>query len=196
MAYPPPALPDLVVGTNTYIDLEHANSYMAARVQSDNWFASEDAQRIQALLDACRHIEAMEPAGWEGFPEAQVGSALQPLQWPRYSVPDRRQGLLSTWSPIPGMGVGFFDVNSMPYALTWAQCEEALECLEVDQDAAYHEVERHRGRGIKQLSISRGKSVEYFERMPRFGGSLLSEEAFRLLALLRRQVPRTIQGLW
>ena len=186
----------LTVGTDTYVSLDDANAYMAARVQSDTWAAATAAEQEKVLQDALRHFEALDPAGWEGFPRYEVGSPQQLLQWPRYSVPDRRQGLRMYFSPIPGMGIGFYDSETMPDLLKWAHCEEALELLEIDNDPAYHEAKRHQGRNVKRISLSRGKSVEYGDPYALYGGVLYSREAYRLIQSLRRTSPSRVVGLW
>lgn len=185
----------LVVGTNTYISLADANSYFAARLQSDAWEAASTHDREVALQQATRGIERLEPAGWFGVPVNTPGTAAQPLQWPRYNVPNRRAGgseIREDYLPIDAGTV--YDSATIPTPLEEATCEEALELLKRAQDPGDLPAQRDNRKGIKSISIG-GGSVSYTPQ-PVFGGCLASPEAWDLVRELRRTAPRRIGGIW
>ena len=183
------------VGTNSYISTADAAAFFATRLQSDAWDDASTADKEKALIQACRNIEALDPAGWHGSPIGTVGSSAAPLQWPRYSVPDRRQSGTASGLNYLGTGAGYYDADDYPPLLTQAQCEEALELLKEAADAGSLTAERHRARGITRYAPGRG-SIDYGENPVRFGGKLHAEAAWRLLADLRRSTAAGVSGLW
>lgn len=94
-------MPDIVVGTNSYVTLDTADAHFDARLHADTWDAASDDTKERALLMACRVIE--DQVDWQGLPV----DPSQALAWPRVHV----------------RGV---DPDVIPNQVKNAQCELAL----------------------------------------------------------------------
>jgi hypothetical protein len=90
-------------GANSFVTMEEAEAYFAARLHAEAWGGATAAAREQALRMAARMLNRLR---WHGTP----GSATQALCWPRVGA--------------PGAGAG-----TIPGAVKAAQCEEALAWL-------------------------------------------------------------------
>lgn len=103
-------MPDLVIGTNSYVDLTLADAHFDARLHADTWTAASDDTKERALLMACwlldRHIIW---TGTKAFPD-------QPLEWPRIGLP---------WLPA----------GIVPPGVKVAQMELALLLISTDTTA-------------------------------------------------------------
>lgn len=91
---------DIIVGTNSYIDLEDANEYMKELMKSNVWFNVAYTVRIKALKQATRTIDSLMFKG-------KKSDIDQPLSFPRNITND-----------------------IIPEALKQACCEEALSVVE------------------------------------------------------------------
>lgn len=103
-------MPDLIVGTNTYVTLATADAHFAARLHADTWDAASDDTKERALLMAAllldRHILWL---GTKADPE-------QAMEWPR-------------------VGVDWLPAVQVPQAVMVAQMELALLLLTQDTTA-------------------------------------------------------------
>ncbi|MFB3882882.1 MAG: DnaT-like ssDNA-binding protein [Armatimonadota bacterium] len=165
-----------IAGTasNSYLSLEEAGAYFAARLHADAWDAASDADREKAMLTACRRIEAhrlqvhRRPYGFAyDLPNAldRLADPLAPadpdqaLSFPRQRDLDR---------------TGSF---AIPEPVKQAQCEEALALL-----AQGAEQERRRflqAAGVKSFAVD-GLSETYESGAA--AQMLFSAEARMLLA--------------
>lgn len=176
----------LTVGTDTYLTLADANTYFASRLAAAAWDNASDADKEKALKQACRHIEALDPAGWHG----DIVDIEQALAWPRYNVPQRKAGGVVDLT----YGV-YYDSTEYPPPLTDAQCEEALELLKEAAHAPTLAAERHRAMGVTEIDTGKGRGVKYGAAPRRYGGSLHSAQAWHLLQPLRRVSAEAVRGL-
>lgn len=106
---------NLVVETNSYINIEDANSYFEERLYSDTWTNANDNLKTQALLMAARNIDKLRFKG-------KKVNTTQKLAFPRY-----------LYKPI---GPDEYEIDHTGYAryeiterIKQAQCEEALALL-------------------------------------------------------------------
>lgn len=103
-------MPDLIVGTNTYVTLDTADAHFDARLHTDSWNAASDDDKERALLMAAllldRHIL------WLGA----KADPTQALEWPR-------------------VGVDWLTDTQVPQAVQVAQMELALLLLTQDTTA-------------------------------------------------------------
>ena len=103
-------MPDLIIGTNTYVDLIAADAHFDARLHAGAWInATEDTRKKSLLMAALlldRHITWL---GSKAFPE-------QALEWPRVGI---------SWVPA----------GSVPPSVKTAQMELALILIERDTTA-------------------------------------------------------------
>lgn len=103
-------MPDLIVGTNTYVTLDTADAHFDARLHADSWNAASDDDKTKALLMAAVMLDRF--IRWNGskaFPD-------QPLEWPR-------------------IGISWIPAGSVPLSVRAAQMELALVLLSRDTTA-------------------------------------------------------------
>lgn len=162
----------LTVGTDSYTTLAAFKVWLANRLDGATPLALSDDTLSQALLQACAAIEALDPAGWPGYPYIST----QALAWPRSSVVNRLSG-----------GDNTYDATTYPAPLVTAQYEEALELLKENADPGAAPVQRDRAKGIVELEI--GQSRVKYQHRQYYGGSIHSEAAWRLIKVLRRKHP-------
>lgn len=70
-------MPEIVVGTNSYVSLEDADLYFGSRIFSEAWADLSDDDKILFLISAVKYLD-------HGF--VWVGDKTlpdQPLEWPR-----------------------------------------------------------------------------------------------------------------
>ena len=72
--------PALIIGTNTFADLDQANAIASMSLFNDRWNAADDDRRTRALMTATATLDRLP---WKGRP----ASDAQPLAWPR--IPHR-----------------------------------------------------------------------------------------------------------
>lgn len=167
----------LTVGTNTYISLADARAWAATRLDATSLATggSTDAQAEAALLQACQALEALVPAGWEGNKTVDT----QALQFPRIGVLDPRS---SGDVLIPSM--------TIPDDIKYAQCLEAVELLLRVQDTGYAAARADARRGVQSVKLGSDFQTTYSGAgEKKFGGALLSEEAWTLVRRYRRTTP-------
>lgn len=54
---------NIVVGENSYLDLDEANAYFAERLYNDAWISATDDMKAQALIMATRRIDSLPLRG-------------------------------------------------------------------------------------------------------------------------------------
>lgn len=103
-------MPDLTVGTNTYVTLATADAHFAARLHADTWDAASDDDKTKALIMSAllldRHIV------WLGA----KADTDQAMEWPR-------------------IGIDWVADTVVPSAVQVAQMELALLLLSQDTTA-------------------------------------------------------------
>lgn len=102
----------LIVGTNSYVTLEEAVNYFAARMYSAAWDAATSGDKEASLLQATRMLD--ENFFWAG--EVTVGG--QDLRWPRTGIYDMDGQIIAS--------------DLIPQAIKNATCEQALYLLTLD----------------------------------------------------------------
>ena len=112
--------------SNSYLALEYAQAYFAARLRSDAWDAASDADKEKALLTACRRIEAH-----------RLQVHRRPYGFP-YDLPNALDRPADPLAPAdPDQALSFprqrdldrSGVYAIPDQVKQAQCEEALALL-------------------------------------------------------------------
>lgn len=71
----------LVVGTNTYIDLADAETYLEGSINTSAWDAKSTDEKNRLLVSATRYLDRQD---WVG----EKTSDVQALDWPRTGVTD------------------------------------------------------------------------------------------------------------
>jgi hypothetical protein len=104
----------LVLNTNSYVTLDEAELYFETRIDSANWFNSEDEIKEQALVTATQIVDN----------HAWIGSAISPSQalaWPRKNAiyNDPRLGLTVSVAE-----------NEIPQQVKVAVYEQALHLID------------------------------------------------------------------
>lgn len=112
----------LTVGTNTYISLSDANTYLSLQLYTEPWNDASDDDKSKALLLACKHIERLNIRGMKAV-------STQTLKFPRaiYSYEIYYRAPL-----VPNhfqFGAGYYTETSVSQLVKDAQCEEALAIL-------------------------------------------------------------------
>lgn len=100
----------LVVGTNTYIDLDDANTYIDTLLGTDTWDNTSDTDKSKALIAATRSIDRLLLKGSKVY----VG---QSLAFPRYNISNYQLDYYQT------------NIPDIPQNVIDATCEEALQIL-------------------------------------------------------------------
>lgn len=72
----------VIVGTNSYVTIAEADSYLADSARASAWAFLGTSQKTSALITATRMLETVT---WQG----QKTNPLQTLAWPRSGVIDR-----------------------------------------------------------------------------------------------------------
>lgn len=100
-------MPDLIIGTNTYVTLEAADAHFDARLHAASWVDASDDTKEKALVMAAlildRHII------WLGCKAFQD----QPMEWPR-------------------VGLSWVTAGTVPPSVKTAQMEFALVLIDRD----------------------------------------------------------------
>lgn len=170
------ALDAMIAGpsSNSYLSLEDAGAYFAARLHSDAWDSASDADKEKALLSACWRIEAH-----------RLQVHRRPYGFP-YDLPNALDRSTDPLAPAdPNQALSFprqCDLDrtgrfAIPAQVKQAQCEEALALL-----AQGAEQERRRSlqaAGVKNFAVD-GLSESYESGAA--SQMLLSAEARMLLA--------------
>ena len=132
----------LIVGTDTYISLDDATTYLGGRLYSDLWAIATETEQEAALRMATRMLDQQRYVG-------RIASMTQPLAWPRigHAVIDAGRQFDDFWqldafaqyasSPLIGAGVvdqegRLLPSNVIPAAITNATAEMALYLLKND----------------------------------------------------------------
>lgn len=129
-------MPTITVGTNSYITLANANTYMSATLQAAVWSALADATKEAALISAARMIDRQ---AWQGS-KTDSGQAMA---WPRSGLVDKDGNEVSS--------------ASVPQQVIDAQCELALA---LSQDSSIQS-NTSSSQNIKRVQAG-SASVEYF----------------------------------
>jgi len=160
--------------SNSYLSLEDAQAYFAARLRSEAWETASDADQEKALLTACRRIEAH-----------RLQVHRRPYGFP-YDLPNALDRPADPLAPAdPDQALSFprqRDLDrtgsfAIPDQVKQAQCEEALALL-----AQGAEQERRRSlqaAGVKSFAVD-GLSESYESGAA--AQMLLSAEARMLLS--------------
>lgn len=120
-------MPDIIVGENSYVALDTANTYMASRLFTDTWNAADDDDRESALIMATRAIDRLTLVG-------------------RPAVIDQTLAFPRTTRALDGTDV---DTDDIPQAVTDATCEEALALL----DRGNNERRKLQSEGVTSFQI-------------------------------------------
>ena len=174
----------LTVGVDTYVDAGVGLLYIQQRYTRIAAIQSADEAAWEgALLRACDAIEGLEPAMWQGWKT----TVTSPLQWPRVAVVDHRAQRLGLFA---GVWLGFFDANSMPDLLQYAQAEEALLLYLLDANPGYvpRLLDEQKGVSEERLQLSR---LQY-QQHRLHGDFIRSMRAWLLLLQLRRDKPARV----
>ena len=160
--------------SNSYLSLEEAEGYFAARLRSDAWSGASDADKEKALLTASRRIEAH-----------RLRVHRRPYGYP-YDLPNALDRPSDPLAPAnPDQALSFprqCDLDrsgsyAAPDHVKQAQCEEALALL---AQGAEHERRRAlQAAGVKSFTVD-GLSESYESGAAT--QMLLSAEARSLLA--------------
>lgn len=127
----------LVVGTNTYLTLADAKTYLEGGIHASAFMNAEIADQNKALVTATRMFERVM---WRGTKTSDA----QTLSWPRTGVTDKYGNAVSS--------------GSVPQIIKDAQCELALALIE---DSA---LQNKASTAAQQKSVTAGSvSVEFFK---------------------------------
>ena len=141
--------------SNSYVTLAEANAYFANCLRAGAWTGASDADKVKALLTACRHSETCRirvhrrPYGYPGEPPNAMGLPWDPL------APSNSDQALSFPRQRDKDNDGDY---AIPNRVRLAQCEEALALL-----ARGAEQERRRAlqaAGVTSFSVD-GLSESY-----------------------------------
>ena len=97
-------MPDIVVGTNSYVTLAQAETHYDARLFTEAWTAATDDTKERALIMACTLLDRY--IHWNGAKAFEE----QSLEWPR-------------------IGISWIQPGSIPPSVKVAQMELALVLL-------------------------------------------------------------------
>jgi hypothetical protein len=158
---------------NCYLSLVEANAFITSSIlDSSAWTDATEAQRVAALLEATRDIDAFEYLGMRYF-------ADQMLEFPREfraKWPWNRVQLAITTESI--------EQQRMKKAVQNACCQQALWLLR----QGGRDMHRERiASGVRSYSEVIGESEESFSYFPSASGSKLSSEAASILKQYRGQ---------
>lgn len=160
-------MPSLItVNTNSYQNETSASAYFSTRLGVNSWDTASVANREKALIMACQSIEKLH---FNGF----IATDTQALKWPRTDVLDIHG---NEYSSI-----------AYPTNLLFAQCEEALMLLKMDSDKGAASMDTRLAQGKNKVRID-DIQIEYSEPV-KYGGNLLSQQAWDLLKPLVLQAP-------
>jgi hypothetical protein len=155
-------------GSNSYVTLEEAEAYFAARLNADAWDAASESLQQKALLTACRAIEACRIS--INRPRYDYGAGLSQLEYDPLAPYQVTQRLSFPRQRDRDMAGTYM----IPQAVRDAQCEEAIALLEIgNQDARRAAL---RAEGVRSFSID-GLSETYVDAEPASTG--LSSPAAR-----------------
>lgn len=145
----------LVVGTNTYVTLAEANTYLADSVRAAAWDFLDDGTKAQCLITATRIFQKQ---AWSG----EKTNPAQALFFPATGLTDKQ-----------GLSV---DSSVVPQQVKDAECEFAFD---LSQDSS---LETSGGTGSNVQSLGAGSArISYFRPTggvdgtgsPRFGPDVL-----------------------
>jgi len=120
------SVPALTVGTNTYVTMDEAETYMDARLGSDIWYSSSDGDKARALRQAARSLDAL-PLRGEIYDLEQT-MAFPRMYWSAYRKRTTLTDQDERYSEITRYA-GYVGDGTVPQRVKDAQCEEALELL-------------------------------------------------------------------
>jgi hypothetical protein len=161
----------LVVGQNSYIDIEYATGYFSERLFSDPWDNANDDDKAKALIMATKKIDRQPLVG-------RKATAAQGLECPRsiYSYNKNFFGDCCFVTQDGGKYItnsqGWIVENEVSENIKNAVCEEALALLDFGNDKRL----KLQKQGVKSFSVS--KMSETYSGTTR---KLLSEEAREFL---------------
>ncbi|ADQ04402.1 hypothetical protein Calow_0834 [Caldicellulosiruptor owensensis OL] len=155
------------VGTNSYVDIEFADSYFSERLYADEWDNADTATKEKALITACKRIERLQFKGLK-VDETQILSF--PRMFPSVSAPINRERSFNL-----DFGIGFVVQEEVPNEVKWAQCEEALALLKYGNNTRT----RLQEQGV--IRVDFGSVSEEYERAGKGVNKLFSNEAYELL---------------
>ncbi len=126
----------LAVGINSYISLEDAEAYFAARLHSSKWTGASSSDKPAALMQATRMLdELME---WIGVPSEEG----QSLRWPRQAELPYLPSYPAGFEPLLADDSGDLrlrdrdgtpiETDAIPAKLKDAVCEQAIYLLSLD----------------------------------------------------------------
>lgn len=127
-------MPTLVVETgsgldpnaNSYCDVAFADTYMDARMYTDEWDNLAPTDKARALIFATRTIDAA--CVFRGYKKLNS----QPLMWPRVRAKNDQSAGSIAW-PISLYPYVYYDENSIPPELAQATAVQALELARADR---------------------------------------------------------------
>lgn len=108
-------MPSIVIGVNSYVSLEDANTYFTERLYSDAWSSADDNKKSQALIMSTRKLDSLPLKGKKVHND-------QALAFPRYEYKPIRSNCDDGILP----GQRKYEITDR---IKQAQCEEALALL-------------------------------------------------------------------
>lgn len=161
-------MPDVIVGTNAYIDTTDADAYFDERLYSTAWSNAADDDKARALIQATKSIDRQLLKGCKRLTD-------QALAFPRcYAVDQRAVGNLNYIGNIELVYDGsLWCETEVPQTVIDACCEEALALL----DRGNSTRRKLQQEGVTGFGVS--KISEQFT--PGAGKGLVSQEARELL---------------
>ncbi|GEM88178.1 DnaT-like ssDNA-binding protein [Meiothermus granaticius] len=166
----------LTVGQNSYVSLEEANTYLAARLGAEAWAAAAEAQREAALITAARAIDRLPIIGRPVMPN-------QPMQFPRIWPPSmfirrrRNDPFYDPEFPPDPLLYSATLQTGIPQDVKRAQCEEALALLNLSDGDRTRQ--RLQAQGVTMFRL--GRLEESYGKTRRGPNALNSLEARDLL---------------
>jgi hypothetical protein len=142
----------LTVGTDSYVTVAEADSYISKSVYGSVWADSPEDQKVQALVTAARTIDRLALAGRKSYWD-------QTMSFPR---------ILSE-----RLHDNYQDPTEVPQEVKDAQCEEALSRLRRGDDVRFGQLEL----GMSSLTIDQANET-YRDTA---GKGLLSQAAKEIL---------------
>ncbi|MDP4143185.1 MAG: hypothetical protein Q8936_01705 [Bacillota bacterium] len=161
----------LVIGDNSYIDLDYANNYFSERLYTDPWNSAGDDTKVKAILMATKKIERQPLQGRKAVNN-------QVLQFPRMIYSYNNYNWLDSYFVTENgnkyitSSQGWIIESEVSERVKQAVCEEALALLEFGNNKRL----KLQQQGVKSFSVSKLSET--------YTGStikILSQEAKELL---------------
>ena len=161
----------LTVGTNTYISLVDAETYLDTRLFADVWTAASADDKARAVIMATKKIDRLTLEGAKK-------TTTQKLEFPRRYPHDTRYGSFMTDATnINQAGEGWYAESDVPQAVLDAVCEEALALLASANDSR----RKMQRAGVKSFTLGSLSESFYDNAGTTKANALISQEAKELM---------------